>query len=298
MNPVARNGAKGAVDHALPFQPANAGKGRTFDLHGEMRFPAAIVTRMAEMLGAVVVYRQPRGGQRLAEQGFHLLLKGAGHAFSCFRHFLIAETLPILMRMRPTRFHGRHENSGRSCDHPDCDEAGEFRAPGSRRPSFEGPGEWRWFCLDHVRAFNAGYDWFEGMSADEILAAQSPVAGWETETRAFRPTAGVDGLPRWADHADPLDAIAARAQGLRDRAGRRAAAAQPVPPRFTREEAGALSTMGLADKIDLAALRRRYSELVRRYHPDRNGGDRRHEDRLTKVVEAYQLLRRSAALKR
>ena len=43
------------------------------------------------------------------------------------------------------------------------------------------------------------------------------------------------------------------------------------------------------------ALRRRYSVLVRRYHPDRNGGDRSHEARLQRVVEAYQLLRGAAA---
>ena len=36
-------------------------------------------------------------------------------------------------------------------------------------------------------------------------------------------------------------------------------------------------------------------QLVRRYHPDKNGGDRVHEARLGEVIEAYQLLRKSAA---
>jgi curved DNA-binding protein CbpA len=54
--------------------------------------------------------------------------------------------------------------------------------------------------------------------------------------------------------------------------------------------------MGLGSDTDRKLLRRRYSELVRRYHPDRNGGDRRHEDRLGRVVEAYQLLRKSPAI--
>ncbi|OYZ42424.1 MAG: molecular chaperone DnaJ, partial [Novosphingobium sp. 16-62-11] len=40
-------------------------------------------------------------------------------------------------------------------------------------------------------------------------------------------------------------------------------------------------------------LRSRYSELVRKYHPDRNGGDRGHEGRLQDVVEAYNLLKAS-----
>lgn len=202
--------------------------------------------------------------------------------------------MPILMGVKQTKFHGRYASTGRTCEMPGCPEAGEFRAPGMQGSSFDGPGDWRWFCLDHVREFNSGYDWFEGMSAEEILAAQTPAAGWRTESRSFRPTAGIDGMPRWSDFDDPLDAIAARAGGIRSRAQREAEMA--MNGRFSREEAQALETMGLGVDTDLRRLRRRYSELVRRYHPDRNGGDRRHEGRLTRVVEAYQLLRKSAAI--
>jgi hypothetical protein len=192
--------------------------------------------------------------------------------------------------MRQDKFHGRYEGADRECGAPGCREPGEFRAPGSRAPGFDGPGDWRWFCLDHVREFNAGYDWFEGMSADEILAAQSPVAGWANEARAFRADAGTGGVPRWADFDDPLDAIGARAADIRRRAATREEMA-----RFTAKEREALEAMGLGPQTDRHALRKRYSDLVRRYHPDRNGGDRSHEGRLQRVVEAYQLLRKAAA---
>ena len=192
--------------------------------------------------------------------------------------------------MRSAKFHGRYEATGQRCQAPGCPEAGEFRAPGTRAPGFDGPGDWRWFCLDHVREFNAGYDWFQGMSAEEILAAQSPIAGWQNETRAFRPDGGAGGAPRWADYADPLDAINARAADIRRRAHGWANAT-----RFTPQERDALDVLGLAGDADRTELRRRYSELVRRFHPDRNGGDRRHEGRLQNVVEAYNLLKRAAA---
>jgi len=198
--------------------------------------------------------------------------------------------------MAQTRFHGRHETIDRVCEYPGCNKPGEFRAPGNRPNGFDGPGQWRWFCLEHVREFNAGYDWFEGMSAEEILAAQSPASGWRTESPAFGPSAqaGVDGMPRWADFDDPLEAISARAGGIRSRAERQAAMA--MSGRFSKDEAEALETMGLGSDTDRRRLRRRYSELVRRYHPDRNGGDRSYEARLNKVVDAYQLLRKSAAI--
>lgn len=196
--------------------------------------------------------------------------------------------------MRQTKFHGRYEDTGRECAHPRCSEPGEYRAPGGRGHGFDGPGEWLWLCLEHVREFNAGYDWFEGMSAEEVFAAQSPASGWRTESPSFRPTAGVDGMPRWSDFDDPLDAISARASGIKSRARREAEMA--MDGRFSREEAEALETMGLGLDTDRKGLRRRYSELVRRYHPDRNGGDRQYETRLNRVVEAYQTLRKARAL--
>ena len=65
--------------------------------------------------------------------------------------------------MRPQKFHGRYETDERECAAPGCDELSEYRSPGSRAPSFDGPGDWRWFCLEHIREFNSDYDWFEGV---------------------------------------------------------------------------------------------------------------------------------------
>ena len=62
--------------------------------------------------------------------------------------------------MRNDKFHGRVQSDGRICYAPGCDDPGEFRAPGVRASGFDGPGDYRWFCLEHVRQFNAGYDFF------------------------------------------------------------------------------------------------------------------------------------------
>ena len=189
--------------------------------------------------------------------------------------------------MNHDRFHGRIPGTGRPCAAVCCAEQGEFRAPGPRSPGFDGPGDYRWFCLEHVREFNSGYDWFDGMSTEEIMRAQSPIHGWERETRAFSPTAGIDSAPRWGDFADPLEAISARAR-IRQPAVRQDG--KPVSPAERR----AFGTLGLSLDASLHDLRSRYSALVRRFHPDRNGGDRGFETRLQAVVEAYQLLRKSA----
>jgi hypothetical protein len=170
------------------------------------------------------------------------------------------------------------------CAEPGCDAPGEFRAPGSHRPDFNGPGDWRWLCLDHVRAFNAGYNYFEGMSPDEISEAQNPYGGWDRETRAFA-SGAADSPPRWGDFADPLDAIGARFRRRPDDVPRVDGRA------LSREDRKSLSVLGLGVDADRRALRLRYAELVRRYHPDRNGGDRSHEKALQAVIEAYAQLK-------
>jgi hypothetical protein len=181
---------------------------------------------------------------------------------------------------RQARFHGRVEGRAQHCAHPGCAAAGEFRAPGAYGPDFDGPGDWRWFCLDHVREFNTAYNYFEGMSADEIGAAQNAYGGWDRETRAFAAN-GAPG-PRWADFTDPLDAIGARFRPLRARKDGR------EPSEADRRH---LRVLGLDLDADRRALRMRYAELVRRYHPDRNGGDRGHEKALQQVIEAYTALK-------
>ena len=193
--------------------------------------------------------------------------------------------------MKSGRMHGRVEGAAERCAMPGCRQPGEFRAP-LTAADFDGPGTWRWLCLDHVRAHNARYNYFDGMSAQEISDAQSPYGGWDRATRVFA-TGGADPAPAWSDFSDPLDAIATR---FRNRAGRFGSnSSDTLSSRFSGRERHALSVLGLGDGADLRSLRKRYSELVRRYHPDRNGGDRSHEKRLGDVIAAYQLLKGSPA---
>src|SRR3954465_4302531 len=126
------------------------------------------------------------------------------------------------MASKQARLHGRIEGGRARCAVPGCGAPGEFKAP-LQPANFDGPGSWRFLCLDHVREHNAKYNYFTGMSAEEITAAQSPLAGWDRPRRPFAAN-GAAPPPRWSDFADPLDAISSRFRLNRDR----------TPPRFTR----------------------------------------------------------------
>ncbi len=189
-------------------------------------------------------------------------------------------------KKKPNRFHGRVESEGRICAIDGCAEEGEFRAPPiyGARHGYDGPGEYRWLCLDHVREFNQGYDFFDGMDQEQIFEAQHPVRGWDSNRRIYQ--TGPSDAPAWSDFTDPLDAIGARFT---------AHVSRPQTPgrAISAGDRKALKTLGLGEDAERSDIRRRYSELVRKYHPDRNGGDRTQEKHLAEVIAAYTQLKES-----
>jgi hypothetical protein len=277
MDSIAHQVAERGIDLALALDTVEAGECGTFDRQREVAFATRIMAGMADMMIALVLKLEAGRIERSGKPLDHFACNWTGGS-GAHRVYIGA------MATKASKWHGRVEGASVRCSASGCREPGEFRAP-LTPGDFDGPGTWRWFCLEHVRVHNARYNFFEGMSTEEIEAAQSPIAGWERATRAFA-TNGADAGPAWREFADPLDAISARFQPETRR--------QRVD-RFTAKERHALGELGLKDNADRTALRKRYSELVRRYHPDRNGGDRSHEKKLVQVIDAYQLLKGSRA---
>ena len=165
-----------------------------------------------------------------------------------------------------------------ACGWPSCAGSGEFRAPRSNRVPGD-VGGWQYLCLDHVRAFNTEYNYFDGLSPDEVFAAQSPLAGWEkTELKGGRMAFSI---------GDPHGLFEGEAK-----------AARSQPARWAdKGDAQALGALGLDRSAAPADIRRAYRALVRRYHPDSNGGDRSHEGKLQAVVNAFTHLKAAAGYK-
>ena len=107
------------------------------------------------------------------------------------------------------------------------------------------------------------------------------MAAGSRQTRAFA-AAGARRRRAGRDFDDPLDAIGAR---FRPRPPSRAEGRE-----LSEADRKALRVLGLDLDVDRRA-RKRYLDLVRRYHPDQNGGDRSHEKALQAVIEAYTALK-------
>lgn len=164
----------------------------------------------------------------------------------------------------------------RMCDTPGCPNEGAHRAPRSR----DALTEYYWFCLEHVRGYNAQWDYFAGMSENEVEAfIVADITG-------HRPTwpMGVprgDGPPIRGDRLkDTFGVFGADGGGAPD------APAVELP----NNERDALATMNLERTATPEEIKDRFKALVKQLHPDVNGRDESAEERLRVVIEAYRLL--------
>lgn len=164
----------------------------------------------------------------------------------------------------------------RCCDRPGCAAEGEFRAPRSRVEL----DTYYWFCLEHVREYNAAWNYYAGMSEAEIEAEIRRDTIWQR--------------PSW-----PLGARIGSIHGrFRDSFGLfgddpegQHREAPPRRPQTAQEKA--LAIFAIEPPFTLVALKARYKELVKLHHPDAHGGDKAAEERLKLINEAYSTLKTS-----
>jgi hypothetical protein len=91
--------------------------------------------------------------------------------------------------------------------------------------------------------------------------------------------------------ADPFDILrefgAPRSHGAGAEAERRRT--------VLNAERKALHALGLEETASGPEIKTRFKELVKRHHPDANGGDRASEDKLREIIEAYNYLKKVGA---
>lgn len=180
-------------------------------------------------------------------------------------------------------------NGLRLCDAPSCQELGEFRAPKSR----DDLNDYYWFCLGHVRAYNAQWNYYAGMSEEEVERQIRFDTTWWRPTwplgvrGSTRIRMGFDGpkVDYGAFGPDGWDEETVRSKGDGWR------------PRPDSAEAEALAVLDLEPPVTRDDVRTRYKTLVKRHHPDANGGDKVAEERLKVINQAYSTLIRSDEFK-
>lgn len=192
------------------------------------------------------------------------------------------------IRVRPPGKQRREK--GPVCAHADCNRPGEFKAPknkGNLR-------EYQWLCLDHIREFNKTWNFFDGMDEETAAAERERMMNgdrptWKLGSNPWThgKTAEQDKAPKgfagegWRDPYDLLD------DGPSTRQSRSRTPVRKVPERLQRS----FATMNLSPPSSPDEIKLRYKELVKRFHPDANQGEKGYEERLKEIIEAYQNLK-------
>jgi len=169
----------------------------------------------------------------------------------------------------------------RTCAKKGCMSEGGYRVPKSRQSL----NEHIWFCLAHAREHNESWDYFRGMSESEIEAFRNEAVTGHRPTWPLGKRSARMHNPYGSFHFD--DAFGAIPEGE--------AATKARPPRreVSRLQIQAFDMLNLEPSATLNEIKARYKELVKRFHPDANGGDRGAEERLKQVIKAYGVLRAS-----
>lgn len=160
------------------------------------------------------------------------------------------------------------------CDHEGCENAGEFKAP--KNPYCL--REYYWFCMDHVKEYNKAWDFYKGMSQQEIDASRISDMTWN---RPSWPVGGWRALLENVHYFTGIDPFL------------KAANRPPVLPRPVQK---ALEVLELDFPLTLDVLKKQYKKLAKRYHPDLNPHEKGAEEQLKVINESYQVVKKHLSL--
>jgi hypothetical protein len=180
----------------------------------------------------------------------------------------------------------------RRCEHKGCDDIGDCKAPkpfaaraqpvpGQRIPSQDD----YWFCRRHAAEYNQSYDFFDGMTEAEITAFQASAT--YGHKRTWRMGGGPMGGAKSSTAHNPNRW---RGRGWFDNA-QDANERGPQARDRTRLQTRALDELELPHNATGEQVREKYGILIKRFHPDSNGGDRSMEGKLNLVIRAYKALK-------
>lgn len=179
-----------------------------------------------------------------------------------------------------------------TCQWDGCDKPGAHRAPVGRHAE----GQFFLFCFEHVKDYNKGYNYFSGLSDGEIQRYQKEAITGHRPTWTVGVNKAAKGSPLHSTLRSGSAAAQARMKdpfGFMGQGRAQGPRLQPQARKLKTLEAKALETLGLPGNPSPPEIKRRYKELVKKHHPDANGGDRGSEERFRAVIQAYQLLKQA-----
>tara|TARA_Y100001970_G_scaffold269704_1_gene362609 strand:+ start:8644 stop:9234 length:591 start_codon:yes stop_codon:yes gene_type:complete len=167
----------------------------------------------------------------------------------------------------------------KKCDSFNCNEKGDHKAPKSRLKL----NDYYFFCLKHVEEYNKSWDFYKGMSVDQIENSMRSDTVWD------RPSWPLKG--NYKNIFDEInsfteDFVQSENEKVHDKYFKN----KLLNETLTLEDTKALKILDLKMPISLEKIKKNYKKLVKIFHPDVNGNNKKAEEKFKQINESYKLL--------
>ena len=162
------------------------------------------------------------------------------------------------------------------CEWKNCNESGKFKAPLEKDNS----RSYKWLCEEHIKSFNKNWNYFEGMSQKEIENFVKSDLTWHRPTQKFGSSDNFFNILWNNALSDKFNLFKEEKifNSLKNR-------------KLSEKDRDAYKIMELELNADWPSIQKKFKTLVKKFHPDRNSGNKQFEDKLKKVTLAYSHLK-------
>ena len=167
------------------------------------------------------------------------------------------------------------------CDWENCNKQGVYRAPTEKDNS----RKFELLCLEHIKIFNKKWNYFDNMSDQEIEYFVKSDLTWHKSTKSFGSSENFFNILWNNALEDKLNIF--KSSGFKEF----------KKTKLTSNDQDALDLMELKYDAKWEEIQKRFKTLVKKYHPDKNSGSKKYEDKLKKITLAYSQLKTTVGKK-
>ena len=168
----------------------------------------------------------------------------------------------------------------RKCDRENCNKKGEFKAPKSRISL----NEYFYFCLEHVKEYNKSWDFYKGLSVNQIENSMRHDIIWN------RPSWPLKGNPYkvmeqinnfFNEEIDEFNPKEGENSFFKNKL---------LNENLSIEENEALKILNLKLPLTMDKIKKNYKKLVKIFHPDVNGNNKNAEEKFKEINKSYKII--------
>ena len=160
------------------------------------------------------------------------------------------------------------------CDWENCDEIGSYKAPVEKDNS----KKYRLLCLEHIKVFNKKWNNFANMSDQEVEFFIKSDLTWHKATKSFGSSDNFFNILWNNALEDKLNIF--KSENFKEY----------KKTQLSTKDRDALDVMELKYDVKWGEIQKQFKTLVKKYHPDKNQGSKKFEDKLIKITLAYSQL--------